>query len=188
MPQHCSSCGAWIGAHAPVRCAACGTPHWLNAKPAAGALVVADGRLLLTQRAIEPWLGCWCAPSGFCDGDEHPAVCAEREALEEAGIRVRIVGYLGHWIDEYTPAGRNGVDPEYCAVSYYHAVPVGGAGVVVDPAEVSAFGWFEPDALPEPLSPPGNGTRIYGAWREALTAGRLETPLVDLEPSRSSVE
>jgi hypothetical protein len=53
---------------------------------------------------------------------------------------------------------------------------------------VSAFGWFEPDALPEPLAPPGNGTRIYGAWREALTAGRLETPLVDLEPSRSSVE
>ena len=24
--------------------------------------------LLLTQRAIEPWLGRWCAPSGFCDG------------------------------------------------------------------------------------------------------------------------
>ena len=150
--------------------------------------MVADGRLLLTQRAIEPWLGRWCAPSGFCDGGEHPAACAEREALEEAGIRVRIVGYLGHWIDEYTPAGQDGVDPEYCAVSYYHAVPVGDPGVVVDPAEVSAFGWFEPDALPEPLSPPGNGTWIYGAWREALTAGRLDTPLVDLEPSRSSVE
>jgi hypothetical protein len=101
---------------------------------------------------------------------------------------VRIVGYLGHWIDEYTPAGRDGSTLEYCAVSYYHAVPVGDAHVVVDPAEVSAFGWFEPDALPEPLAPPGNGTRIYGAWREALTAGRLETPLVDLEPSRSSVE
>lgn len=188
MPRHCTSCGAWIGASAPVTCAACGTQHWLNAKPAAGALVVHEGRLLLTQRAIEPWRSCWCPPSGFCDGSEHPAACAEREALEEAGIRVRVTGYLGHWIDEYTPAGPDGADPEYCAVSYYHAVPEGGTVVAVDPAEVSAFGWFEPDALPEPLSPPGNGARIYGAWLAALAAGRLETTLVDWRPSRSSLE
>jgi ADP-ribose pyrophosphatase YjhB (NUDIX family) len=188
MPRHCSNCGAWIGVQAPVACEACGARHWLNGKPAAGALVVADGRLLLTRRAIEPWLGRWCAPSGFCDGDEHPAACAEREALEEAGIHVRVTGYLGHWLDEYTPAGPDGADPEYCAVSYFHAVPLGDGGVVVDPAEVSDFGWFAPDALPEPLSPPGNGPRIYTAWREALAAGRLETPLVDWRPSRSSVE
>ena len=91
---------------------------------------------------------------------------------------MRITGYLGHWIDEYAPAGPDGIDPEYCAVSYYHAVLDGSADVVVDPAEVSDFGWFEPDALPAPLSPPGNGTRIYGAWREAL---------VDSPPPRSSV-
>jgi ADP-ribose pyrophosphatase YjhB (NUDIX family) len=188
MPRHCSSCGAWIGARSPVTCAACDTAHWLNAKPAAGALVVHAGRLLLTQRAIEPWLDCWCAPSGFCGGDEHPADCAEREALEEAGIRIRIVGYLGQWIDEYTPAGPDGADPEYCAVSYFHAVPTGEPDVAVDPAEVSAFGWFEPDRLPEQLSPPGNGARIYAAWRDALASGRLETPLVDWLPSRSSVE
>jgi 8-oxo-dGTP diphosphatase len=168
MPRHCSNCGAWIGVPAPVTCASCDARHWLNAKPAAGALVVHRGRLLLTQRAIEPWRGCWCAPSGFCDGDEHPAACAEREALEEAGVRVRVVGYLGHWIDEYTPAGPDGADPEYCAVSYYHAVLDGEPDVVVDPAEVADFGWFEPDALPEPLSPPGSGAQIYGAWRAAL--------------------
>ena len=111
MPRHCSACGGWIGERAPVACAACGTRHWLNAKPAAAALVVAEGRLLLTRRAIEPWRGLWCAPSGFCDGDEHPAACAVREAGEEAGIRVRVVGYLGHWVDEYLPAGREGADP-----------------------------------------------------------------------------
>src|SRR5690348_828587 len=108
MPRHCSNCGAWIGAQAPVACGACGAQHWLNASPAAGALVVDEGRLLLTQRAIEPWLGLWCAPSGFCDGDEHPAACAAREALEETGVSVRITGYLGHWIDEYAPAGPEG--------------------------------------------------------------------------------
>lgn len=138
-------------------------------------------RLLLTRRAIEPWRGMWCAPSGFCDRDEHPAACAEREALEEAGVRVRIVGYLGHWIDEYLPAADEASEAQYCAVSYYHAVPVGEA----EPRpggdrEVAEVAWFAPNDLPAELCPPLNGRRIYATWREALAAARLETPLLDL--------
>jgi hypothetical protein len=30
------------------------------------------------------------------------------------------------------------------------------------------------------LAPPGDGPRILAAWRDALAAGRLETPLPDL--------
>ncbi len=179
MPRHCSACGGWIGTQAPVACATCGTRHWLNAKPAGAALVVADGRLLLTRRAIEPRRGLWCAPSGFCDGDEHPAACAVREAQEEAGIRVRIVGYLGHWIDEYLPGGPEGADPEYCAVSYFHAVPEDAADTRADAEEVAELGWFSPDSLPAGVSPPGNGPRIYTAWREAFETGRLHTALPD---------
>lgn len=52
-------------------------------------------------------------------------MCAEREALEQAGVRVRVVGSLGHWIDEYLPAADEASEAQYCAVSYYHAVPVG---------------------------------------------------------------
>ncbi|MGZ8695615.1 MAG: NUDIX hydrolase [Gaiellaceae bacterium] len=154
----------------------------MNAKPAGAALVVTGGTLLLTRRAIEPWRGMWCAPSGFCDGPEHPADCAVREALEEAGIRVRIVGYLGQWIDEYLPGGPEGVDPEYCAVSYFHAVPVDTTDARTGDAEVSEIAWFVQDDLPAGLSPPGNGPRIYEAWRQALAAGRLDTPLPDLPP------
>lgn len=39
---------------------------------------------------------------------------------------------------------------------------------------------FAPDELPTALAPPLNGPRIYAAWREALAAARLETPLPDL--------
>ncbi len=168
-----------MGVPAPAACSACGVQHWLNTKPGAGALVVHDGRLLLTRRAIDPWRGMWCAPSGFCDGDEHPIACAEREALEEAAVRVRVVGYLGHWIDEYLPGEPGGVEPQYCAVSYYHAVPLGEPRAVHDGNEVVEVAWFAPDELPADVSPPGNGPRIYSAWREAFSAGELETPLRD---------
>jgi 8-oxo-dGTP pyrophosphatase MutT (NUDIX family) len=103
-----------------------------------------------------------------------------REAQEEAGLRVRVVGYLGHWIDEYLAGDRGGREPEYCAVSYYNAVPVGELNARPDPAEVGELAWFEPDSLPSPLSPPANGPGIYRAWREALETGRLETPLAGL--------
>jgi ADP-ribose pyrophosphatase YjhB (NUDIX family) len=179
MPRFCSACGAPVGVRAPIACSACGSPHWLNASPAAGALVVHHGKLLLTRRAIEPWRELWCAPSGFCDGPEHPAACAEREAFEETGVRARVVGYLGHWIDEYASGGPGGTDPRYCAVSYYHAVATEEPRPHVDGSEVAEVGWFAPDELPERLAPPGNGPRIYRAWRDAVSAGRLETPLPD---------
>lgn len=179
MPRFCAFCGGRIARRAPVACPGCGGRHWLNAKPAAAALVVHESRLLLLRRGIEPWRGEWCAPGGFCDGDEHPIAAAEREALEEAGLRVRVTGYLGHWIDEYGPGSDDGVDPEHVAVSYYHARVVGSPELRVDAAEMLEGGWFPPDGLPEPLAPAGNGERIYAAWRDALEAGRLDTPLPD---------
>jgi ADP-ribose pyrophosphatase YjhB (NUDIX family) len=179
MPRFCAYCGAAIGLRAPVACPSCGSEHWLKASRAGAALVVHEGRLLLTRRAHEPWRDRWCAPSGFCDGPEHPAATAERETLEEVGLRVRAIGYLGHWIDEYLPGGEGGVEPQWCAVSYYHAVPMNGLELQHDPAEVAEVGWFLPDELPPELAPPRNGPRIYAAWREAFRAGRLETPLVE---------
>lgn len=182
MPRFCSSCGAAVGGRAPVACPACGAQHWSKASRSGAALVVHGGRLLLTQRAHEPWRGLWCAPSGFCDGPEHPAATAERETFEEVGLRVRVTGYLGHWVDEYRPGGEDGAEPEWCAVSYYHAVPLGGLDLHYQDVEVSAAVWFRPDELPSELAPPANASRIYSAWLDAFCAGRLETRLPDRLP------
>jgi ADP-ribose pyrophosphatase YjhB (NUDIX family) len=184
MPRFCSACGAAIDAPAPLACTQCGTAHWLKASPAAAALVVHDGKLLLVRRAHDPWNGSWCAPSGFCDGDEHPIECAEREAFEEAGIRIRVIGYLGHWISEYATAPGIDVEPVYCAVSYYHAVPIGDATPTADDVETSAAVWFAPDELPAELAPPVTAAQIYGAWRDAIIGGRTETPLPDRPATR----
>lgn len=179
MPRFCSACGAAIGRPPPVVCEACGRAHWPNAKPCAAALVVHEGRLLLTRRALDPWRGRWCAPSGFCDGDEHPIAAAEREAREETGVGARVTGYLGLWIDEYAPGTPEGDDPEHVAVAYYHAVPTGEPAGEPDPGEVDAVEWFEPDRLPGELAPPVNGRRIFDAWRAAHAAGETITPLHD---------
>lgn len=153
--------------------------HWGNAKPCAAALVVQDGKLLLTKRAIEPWHGLWCAPSGFCDGAEHPIDTAEREALEETGVQVRVTGHLGVWIDEYAPATALGDDADHVAVAYYHATPIGTETTAHDPAEVAEVRWFAPDDLPRDLAPPVNGTRIFAAWRAAYEAGDVTSGLRD---------
>jgi ADP-ribose pyrophosphatase YjhB (NUDIX family) len=180
VPRFCKYCGAAIGLQAPTTCPSCGREHWLNASRAGAALVVHDGRLLLTRRALEPWRGRWCAPSGFCEGPEHPAATAERETFEEVGLRVRLVGYLGHWVDEYLPGGHDGAEPQYCAVSYYHAVPLDGLELRYQQGEVSEAQWFGADELPSELAPPRNGPEIFAAWREAFLAGRLESSLPDV--------
>jgi 8-oxo-dGTP diphosphatase len=179
MPRVCSVCAAPLDAPAPVVCPVCSTPHWSNAKPCAAALVVHDDKLLMTKRALDPWRGLWCAPSGFCEGAEHPIAAAEREAFEEAGVLVRVTGYLGVWIDEYEPATPEGDDAQYIAVAYYHAILVGNLDAKHDPHEVSEVGWFAPSELPRELAPPVNGKRIFGAWREAYKSGRLTNPLPD---------
>ena len=78
MTLHCATCGAFLPREPPVACPACGAQHWRNAKPCAGALVMRDGRLLLVRRSMDPWLGWWDIPGGFCEEDEHPILAAAR--------------------------------------------------------------------------------------------------------------
>jgi ADP-ribose pyrophosphatase YjhB (NUDIX family) len=172
---HCWACGAVLPAEPPVTCGACGTEHWRNAKPCAGALVRRDGRLLLIRRSTEPWLGWWDIPGGFCEEGEHPMVTAAREAEEETGVGVELTGFLGMWLDRYPgPA-----DPDAVVTlnAYYHAV----AGEEIgppDPAETAEIGWFGPDELP-PVAFPDHAEAVLAAWREAVREGRTVTPLPD---------
>jgi ADP-ribose pyrophosphatase YjhB (NUDIX family) len=121
---YCSSCGSPLPHGAPVRCLVCATDHWRNPKPAAAALVTRKRQLLLVRRAHEPWLGRWCAPSGFCDHDEHPITTAQRETFEETGLEVTVTGYLGTWVSDYAENDASGTgrdDDVVIAVAYYHA-------------------------------------------------------------------
>jgi 8-oxo-dGTP pyrophosphatase MutT (NUDIX family) len=65
-----------------------------RAFPVQGAqlALVRDGRVLLQLR---PWPPGWELPGGHCDEDEDPALTAAREAEEETGHTVRVLGLAG---------------------------------------------------------------------------------------------
>jgi 8-oxo-dGTP diphosphatase len=172
---HCSACGEVLPHDPPVTCPACDAQHWRNAKPCAGALIMRDGRLLLVRRSMEPWLGWWDIPGGFCEAEEHPMVAAVREAEEETGVTVEVTGFLGLWLDRYPDPS----DPDSVVTlnAYYHAVAGSEMGSP-DPAETAEIGWFTPDGLP-PVAFPDHAEAVLAAWREAVRAGRTVTPLPD---------
>jgi D-sedoheptulose 7-phosphate isomerase len=80
----------------PVRCAGCGFVLYARAAATASAVCAdEDGRVLLARRAVEPALRAWDIPGGFVEEDELPLEALERELLEETGLRVEPVSFLG---------------------------------------------------------------------------------------------
>jgi 8-oxo-dGTP diphosphatase len=133
--------------HGPQRCAACGAEHFRNSKPCAGALVMRNGRVLLARRAIEPFKDYWDIPGGFLHEDEHPEDAVRREILEETGLRVRLVGLLGIYMDRYG----SGDAADWTLNIYYLAEPLDDE----DPRaadDASELAWFAPDELPSAMA------------------------------------
>jgi ADP-ribose pyrophosphatase YjhB (NUDIX family) len=80
--------------HERMVCPDCGFIAYENPKVVVGSVVVAEDRVLLCRRAIEPRLGYWTLPAGYLEVNESTAAGAEREALEEACARIAIEGLL----------------------------------------------------------------------------------------------
>ena len=86
-------------------CEECGFVLYLGPKLVAGAIIESDGGILLIQRAIEPGYGKWTFPGGFVELGEVAEAAAGREALEEAGVEIEVVGIVGLYsYEEQIPA------------------------------------------------------------------------------------
>lgn len=137
--EFCSRCGAPVGAPLPVACAACGYEMYLNARPTASLLILDErDRFLALRRSREPMLGRWEVPGGFCDGFEHPADAAVREAREELGAAVVLADFVGMYVGEYL------FQDELLPVldCFWLATLAPGARIVLDPLESSELAWF----------------------------------------------
>ena len=143
LRKHCSDCGAPLG---PLdgnvqTCTACGHPYYHDAKPCAAVLVLDDaGRLLLGRRAIEPRLGLWDIPGGFCGPDETPEACAVRELWEETGCAIELTEFVAHLIDTYGDEG------DHTLNVLFTARIVEGSPAAAD--DVAELRWFARDDLP----------------------------------------
>jgi ADP-ribose pyrophosphatase YjhB (NUDIX family) len=76
-------------------CADCGYVAYQNPKVVVGAVVVADGCVLMCRRAIDPRKGFWTLPAGYMELGETLEEGAAREVLEEAEASIAIEGILG---------------------------------------------------------------------------------------------
>lgn len=116
--------------------------------PAAVAVIVWGGRVLVIKRRIPDGSLVWQFPGGKIETGEFPEQSAVREVREETGLSVRAVMPLGDRIHPLT--GRH---------IYYVACEVRGVVGRTDPREVEDFGWFGlkelaehiPDGVWEPV-------------------------------------
>jgi 8-oxo-dGTP diphosphatase len=147
--NYCPNCGSplQINRHAPdaeQKCLCCGTVHYHNSKPTAGALIVAGNRVLLSQRAGEPFRGFWDVPGGFLEAGEDPLEGARREVREETGLEVDLHGPLATYVGRYGAAG------DYTLNLYYRASVTSGEPRPAD--DVAELRWFPVDELPPNLA------------------------------------
>ena len=95
--KHCPLCGAGLGrteveGRERPTCAQCAFVLYENPACAAAGIVLDDERrVLLIQRAIEPFKGHWALPAGYQEINEDPSQTAVREIFEESGIEVEVV-------------------------------------------------------------------------------------------------
>jgi 8-oxo-dGTP diphosphatase len=122
-----------------MACPACNWVYFEDPKVAVGVLVETKKGVLLVQRANEPGRGLWSVPAGFVDAYEDPARAAERECLEETGLRVAVDRLLGVIAGREHPHGAD-------MLVAYRASVLGGVLCAGDDASQAAF--FPRGALP----------------------------------------
>jgi ADP-ribose pyrophosphatase YjhB (NUDIX family) len=159
-------------------CADCGYVAYENPKVVVGSVVVADGRVLMCRRAIEPRKGYWTLPAGYLELGETLEEGAAREALEEAEASITIEGIIGVFsiarIGQVQVIFRAGVsDP---------GPPVFGAG-----PESLDVRLFEPSQIPwDDIAFPSVHWAL-GAWRRSGT-GPLGRPAGNPANDRRGVQ
>lgn len=84
-----------------LRCPGCGQLYWANSVPGAQAVIVRDGCVLLGRRAHDPGRGRWDLPGGFLHEGEDPVDALRREVLEETGLELDLLEFLGMWNEPY---------------------------------------------------------------------------------------
>lgn len=148
--------------------AACATPT-LGPAPRVGVGVLlcdANDRVLLTLRRRAPEAGCWSILGGKLEPFERLEECAVREAREEAGVEVQLLGLLCVTDHLLPQEGQHWVAPAYLAKAY--------AGTVqnLEPEKTSDVRWFALDDLPQNLTVTARSALLaYGRCRKVASAG-----------------
>jgi 8-oxo-dGTP pyrophosphatase MutT (NUDIX family) len=142
--------------------------------PLLGAVAIVfddNGRVLLSERADGRG---WNLPGGIVDADEGPDDAAVREAREETGLDVVVERLVSIGT---APRVYRGYGPPVSGTLVSHGFlcrAVGGALVLTN--EALQHGWFDPSALPSPMSSRRHVDLIQTAV--AMREGRVIEPTI----------
>lgn len=81
-------------------CEKCGWIYYKNPIPASCMLILnSQNRILLVKRKYYPAVGKWALPSGYVEIFDSPEETAEKETLEETGLKLNVKEFLGYKVD-----------------------------------------------------------------------------------------
>lgn len=165
--HYCFECGNTleiqnIDNRAREICPACGWIYYAQLKVGAAMLVEKDDKLLLLQRAHEPWRGGWMLPAGYVEADEDPLDAARREVFEETQLIVDDIEFIKAYYFSDDPRG-NGIAFLYKANSI--------SGTLRINEEASAAEYFSWKDIPSYLAKGGHD-QIIAEWK--LTSQQKE--------------
>lgn len=123
-------------------------------KPDVSAAIITDGpRVLMVRRRVKEGELSWQFPAGGVEDGETAEQAAVRETLEETGLTVRAVKYIG---DRVHPKSGKFMAYTACTV-------VSGAARVADEEELDTVAWVRHEEIPG-LVPYG----LFGPVQEYL--------------------
>lgn len=111
-----------------------------------GLAILRGGKLLLYRRRKAPEAGFWNIVGGKVDHMEPAEQAARREAEEETGLTIGKIGFLAA-TEQIIDADR-----QHWVSLLYRTEDFSGEPQLTEPDKLSEFGWFDLDALPQPLS------------------------------------
>ncbi len=137
---YCPRCGAStrrIDGEWGRECLACHYQHYPHLHPAVIVLVHDGDRVLLARKT--GWApGRYALVAGFVDNGESLEAAGRREVMEEVGVNVDSIQYVG---------SQNWPFPSQLMVGFL--ARYAGGEVTVDPTELEDARWFQRDALPK---------------------------------------
>jgi 8-oxo-dGTP diphosphatase len=102
----------------------------------------AEPKVLLIQRGIDPYKGCWAFPGGFMNIDETTEQCAIRELEEETGLKVDTINQIG----AYSKVAR---DPRGRSITVAYLAIIDAPVKVTGQDDAAKAEWWPLSSLPE---------------------------------------
>ncbi len=100
-----------------------------------------EAKVLLIERADDPYKGCWAFPGGFLNMDESTEQCAIRELEEETGLTIETI----HQIGAYSKVDR---DPRGRTITVAYLAIIDKTVPVIGLDDAAKADWWPLSALP----------------------------------------